>query len=137
LPLLEAEYIDPGKVRYIVHPFHFDGPGLAQAVEAAWCAQDQGDFFEYQHALFENQGMSLDQNSLVNLAVEIGLDGDALAECLSSGVHQTDVAKARQAAASRGVTSTPTFFINNRRVVGNVPYAEFQSMIEKELTAAQ
>ena len=137
MPLLDAEYIDSGKVRYVVHPFHFDRPGLALAVEAAWCAQDQSAFFEYQHALFERQGMSLDQTNLVNLAVEIGLDGDALVECLSSGVHRNDVAKARQAAASRGVTSTPTFFINNRRVVGNVPYAEFQSMIEKELAAAQ
>ncbi|MBN1219479.1 MAG: DsbA family protein [Anaerolineae bacterium] len=138
LPLLEAEYVDSGKVKYVVHPYYLGDSTIGLATEAAWCAQDQGKFFEYQHALFENQGMMLlNQDSLVALANELGLDGNAVAQCLASGAHRTDVGQATQAAANRGVNSTPTFFINNRRIVGNKPYSEFQSIIERELAAAQ
>jgi protein-disulfide isomerase len=110
---------------------------MGLATEAAWCAQDQGKFFDYQHILYENQGMSFNQNSLTQLAVKVGLDEHAFVQCLSSGQHQTDVEQARQAANSRGVGSTPTFFINNRRIRGNEPYETFKRIVEQELAAAQ
>jgi protein-disulfide isomerase len=107
------------------------------AVEAAWCAQDQGKFFEYQHLLYENQGTELSPENLAGYAQEAGLDLEDFAQCLSSGTHRTDVAQAAQAAANRGVNSTPTFFINDRRVRGNEAYEVFQRLIEQELTRAQ
>jgi protein-disulfide isomerase len=111
---------------------------MALATEAAWCAQDQGKFFEYQHILFENQGqIPYTQDSLTNLGGEVGLDQTSLAECLSSGRHRADVVNARQAAVSQDVNSTPTFFINNQRIVGNQPYPEFQQVIDQALAAAQ
>jgi protein-disulfide isomerase len=136
--LLEADYIDTGKVRYIVHPFNLGRPETALAAEAAWCAQDQGDFFGFQHIVYENQGaIPFNQNAFTSLAAEIGLDRDAFAECLSSGTHRADVENARRAAVNSGVNSTPTFFINNRRVEGNQPYQTFQNIIEQELAAVQ
>jgi len=138
LDLLVADYVDTGQVRYIVHPYHLGRPEMALATEAAWCAQDQGKFFEYQHALFENQGqIDYSQSSLVDLAVRVGIDQNSFAGCLSSGQHRTDVANARQAALRQEVNSTPTFFINNRRLVGNQPYPEFQQIIDQALAAAQ
>jgi len=110
---------------------------MGLAVEAAWCAQDQGKFFEYQHALYENQGMEMSPQNLARLAQEVGLDLESFAQCLSNGTHRTDVAQAAQAAGSRGVSSTPTFFINNRRVRGNESYEVFQKLIEQELARAQ
>jgi protein-disulfide isomerase len=137
-PLLEAEYVDTGQVKYVAYPFNLGRPEMALATEAAWCAQDQNKFFEYQHALFENQGtIAYDQASLTDLAVETGLDVSAFSQCLSSGEHRADVEEARRAAANRGVNSTPTFFINNQRVTGNQPYDTFQRIIEQELVLAQ
>ena len=105
---------------------------------AAWCAQDQGDFFGYQHALYESQGeIPLTQNALTSLARNIGLDDNIFSECLSSRTHRADVENARRAAANRGVNSTPTFFVNNQRVEGNQPYPVFQQIIDQELAAAQ
>ena len=136
--LLEAEYIETGKLRYVAYPYNLGRPEMALATEAAWCAQDQGEFFAYQHALYENQGkIAYDQASLTNLATEIGLDVADFSQCLSSGQHRADVENARQEAASRGVNSTPTFFINNQRVTGNQPYDVFQKIIEQELVLAQ
>lgn len=136
--LLEADYIETGKIRYIVHPFNLGRPETALAAEAAWCAQDQGDFFGFQHIVYENQGaIPFNQSTFTSLAAEIGLDKEAFAECLSSGTHRADVESARQAALSQGVDSTPTFFINNQRLEGNQPYQVFQRIIDQELAAVQ
>lgn len=113
-------------------------PETALAAEAAWCAQDQGQFFDYQHALYENQGqIPLNPGSLTNLAASIGLDESSFGQCLSNRTHRDDVERARQAAASRGINSTPTFLINNQRVEGNQPYQVFQNIIDQEVASAQ
>ena len=87
--------------------------------------------------MYENQGIELSPENLAGFAQEVGLDIEQFAQCLSNGTHRTDVAQATQAAANRGVSSTPTFFINNRRVRGNEPYEVFQKLIEQELARAQ
>lgn len=87
--------------------------------------------------MYEKQGVELTPEFLATTASEVGLDTQAFAQCLSSGTHRTDVAQATQAAVSRGVNSTPTFFINNRRVRGNEAYEVFQRLIEQELARAQ
>jgi protein-disulfide isomerase len=108
------------------------------AVEAAWCAHDQGKYFEYQKALYENQGQTPYNNSSLNdIAAELGLDQEQFGECLSNRVHRNDVENARQAAVRQGVNSTPTFFVNNQRLEGNQPYSVFQQIIEQELAIAQ
>jgi protein-disulfide isomerase len=136
-PLLEAEYIDTGKVKFIVHSFNLGRPEMALAAEAAWCAQDQGKFFEYQHALYENQGTAWNQGNLADLAGRLDLSRESFSQCLSNGNHRADVENARRAAVNRGVNSTPTFFVNNQRIEGNVPYEEFQRVIEQELAQVQ
>jgi protein-disulfide isomerase len=112
-------------------------PETALAAEAAWCAQNQNKFFEYEHALYEQQGTVWGRGNLVELAAGLGLDRSAFEQCLSSGKHQADVENARRAAANRGVDSTPTFFINNQRIPGNQPYEVFQQVINQELAKSQ
>jgi predicted DsbA family dithiol-disulfide isomerase len=87
--------------------------------------------------LFENQGTELSPEFLATTASEVGLDTQAFAQCLANGTHRADVQEAVGAAQSRGVSSTPTFFINNRRVRGNEPYEVFKKLIEQELARAQ
>jgi protein-disulfide isomerase len=132
-PLLEAEYIDTGKIKFVVHSFNLGRPETALAAEAAWCAQDQGKFFEYEHALFENQGTAWNHTNLADLAARTGLDRNSFSQCLSNGTHRADVENARRVAINQGVNSTPTFFVNNQRIQGNVPYEEFQRVIDQEL----
>ena len=75
--LLVADYVDTGKIKYVVHPFYLGRPEMGLAAEAAWCAQDQGDYFGYQHALYENQGeIDYSTNSLADLG-ESGADEGA------------------------------------------------------------
>lgn len=136
-PKIEDEYIKTGKVRFVASPFHL-WPETAVLTEAALCAADQGKFFEYGQKLFENQEtIGLSQSGLTDLAANVGLSRETFAQCLSNGAHRAEVENARQAAISQGVSSTPTFFINNRRVEGNQPYENFKQIIDQELAKAQ
>ncbi|MCB0162850.1 MAG: DsbA family protein [Anaerolineae bacterium] len=135
---IKSEFIDSGQVKYVVHPYYLGNPQIGLATEAAWCAHDQGGFFEYQHALFERQGqIEYTTDALAGLATELGLDGEALAQCVSSDTHRSDVESARQAATRRGVNSTPTFYVNNQRVEGNLPVSQFETVINQEVALAQ
>lgn len=135
---LKADYIDSGKIQYVVHPYYLGNPEIAVAAEAALCANDQNQYFEYEHALFQNQGqITYDPNSLTDLAVSLGLNRDTFRQCLSGRKYQGEVENGRQAALKRGVNSTPTFFVNNRRVEGNQPYDVFQQVLNQELSIAQ
>lgn len=131
--------MDTGRVKWVVYPFNLGRPEMALATEAAWCAQDQGKFFEYQHALFENQGqMAYTVAGLTELAAAQGLNDASFNECLSSRRHQADVENARLAAANRGINATPTFIVNdNQRIEGNQPYEAFQAIIDQELAKVQ
>jgi protein-disulfide isomerase len=81
-------------------------------LEAAWCAHDQDRYFDYQHALFENQGrVTFNNNTLTDLAVGLGLDQEQFSQCLNNREHRADVDNARQTAINRGVNSTPTFLL--------------------------
>ncbi len=81
--------------------------------------------------------MNINQGSLVDLAEQTGLDRAPFAECVSNRTYQGDVENARRAAVNRGVSSTPTFFINGEMVSGNQPFEVFQEVIERKLAAAQ
>ncbi|RME74412.1 MAG: hypothetical protein D6784_09980 [Chloroflexi bacterium] len=136
--LLEADYIETGKVRFVIHPYYLGNPAMGLATEAALCAHDQGKFFEYEHLLYEKQGqIDYSPQSLVSLAGEVGLKQDTFSQCLRDRKYQDYLENARRAASNRGVKATPTFFINNRRVEGNQPYEVFKSLIEQELKLAQ
>jgi len=113
-------------------------PETELAAEAAWCAQDQGKYFEYERVLYERQGaLSYTQSGLTDVAQQLGLDTGLFAQCMSNRAHRADLKDAADDAARRGVNSTPTFFINNQRMNGNYPYEEFQKMIEAELAKSQ
>jgi len=133
---LRQEFVETGQVKYVVHPYTLR-PETALATEAAWCAADQGQYFDYQRAVFDNFGVPFTQAGLISVAENVELDQSAFASCLSSREHQLDVENARRAAAQRGVNSTPTFFINDVRFEGNQPYENFQQAINQALASAQ
>jgi len=57
----------------------------------------------------------------------------AFTGCLDTGRHYAEVQQDLTEGQSYGVTGTPTFFINGRRLVGAKPFGEFQAIIEEEL----
>lgn len=130
LPLLRENYGD--QIRFVYRDFPILNDSSLQAAIAAECAHDQGAFWEYHDLLFENQG-SLNQEMFIGFAEELGLDVDRLSTCQNDSAVRDEVIADYAEAQRLGVSGTPTFFINGRRVVGAQPYEVFQSVIDEEL----
>jgi protein-disulfide isomerase len=108
----------------------------ARAVhEAARCAGDQDRFWEYRERAFAEAPIPLGR--LADIAEDVGLDIAAFETCRAGPEVRRAVADGVQLASRLGLTSTPTFFINNRLVVGARPFDEFIPFIEEELRRAR
>jgi protein-disulfide isomerase len=116
-PILEevvAEYGD--KVKFVVRDFPLDIHKYAlKAAEAAEAAREQGKFWEYAGLLFKNQE-HLEIENLVQYASQLGLDAKKFQDALVSGKYADKVQRDLQDGYKLGVNSTPTVFINGRRV---------------------
>ena len=134
VPLIKeilAKY--PGTVKVVYRDYPGPNhPHAPQAAEAAQCAGDQGKFWEYHDRLFDRQAPGIGWD-FAALAKEIGLKDDVFATCLNTRRYREEVAKDLHDGFKLGVTSTPTFFINGRPLVGARPFAEFQTVIDRLL----
>jgi protein-disulfide isomerase len=111
-------------------------PDACRAAAAAECAAQQGEFWEYHDQLFEHQRM-LDRDSLFRYARDVGLDIAPFRTCLDDPATMERVRADVAAGTKVGVDSTPTIFINGRRVDGALsqPYYDFALVIEREQLA--
>ncbi len=143
MPQIDKEYVQTGKVRYVVMNLPLEGmhKSAFKAAEAAACAGEQGKFWEMHDRLFANQQI-IDQWK--SHAEAIGLDVGKFQECLDGGRQAAQVRSDMAEAQKARVTGTPAFFIaftdtkgttikTVTRLVGAQPYAAFKAAIEKQL----
>lgn len=123
----------PGQLKVVYRDYPGPNhPYAAQAAEAAQCAGDQHSFWEYHDLLFDRQVPGSGWNFRA-LADELQLDSAAFAACLQSGRYREEVKLDLRDALKLGISSTPTFFVNGRPLVGARPIADFQALIESSL----
>lgn len=110
-PKLKEQFIDTGKVRWVVRdiPLGFH-KNARKAAQAAHCAGEQGKFWDMRATLFLN-AKKLEQENLPNYAKTLGLDMAAFDACLTSDRHLADIDKSAQDAGGVQITGTPTFVI--------------------------
>lgn len=127
----------PGKVRFVHGDLPIDGhPGAFPASRAARCAGDQGKFWEYRRDLLVKQS-DFAEADLKARAETLGLDKASFATCLASGRHDVAIREALAEATKLGVTSTPTFFVNGRMILGARPADAFHEVIGEELAGTR
>ncbi|MFT3836519.1 MAG: thioredoxin domain-containing protein [Myxococcaceae bacterium] len=123
----------PGKVRLVFRQFPLKFHEKAPlAAEAALCANEQGQFWQYHDVLFKNQ-QKLDEADLKAHAATIGLDGAKFADCLSTGRMKKTLEADQAAGEKAGVNGTPAFFINGTPLSGAQPVEAFKEVIDAEL----
>ncbi|HYB42565.1 MAG TPA: thioredoxin domain-containing protein, partial [Candidatus Methylomirabilis sp.] len=106
--------------------------GAEPAAIAARCAKESGRYWEYHDLLFVAQP-AFTRADLVLYAKRLGLPQEAFAACLDSGRYRDAVkADAREGRAA-GVTATPTFFVNGRKIVGAQPIEVFRQAVLEAL----
>ena len=141
---IKTDYIDTGKVKLIFRNFPLAFHANAQkAAEAAECANRQGKFWPYHDLLFKNgksDGTGLAVEDLKKYADQLGLNAGALGfgadkfnQCLDNGEAVDTVKKDQADGSAAGVTGTPVFFINGKKVSGAQPFSVFQTAIEEAL----
>lgn len=107
-----------------------------QAANAAECAGEQGKFWQYHDLLFANQGgLAFTDSKLKQYARELKLNDRSFGVCSASGRYLKKVERETGVAASHGVRGTPSFFVNNRLLVGSQPFELFRTVVEEEFKA--
>jgi len=132
LPRILAEYGD--RIRYVAvnFPLIHIHPSAFSASMACECAHQQERFWQYRRELFAS-GNGLKLDNLLFIANQIGLDMMKFQTCLESSDIKSIVERDILIAESLGVTGTPTFFINDKLLVGSRPFGSFKVLIDSEL----
>lgn len=137
-PVIKAEYIDTGKVRFIFREYPLDLQGAAASLVARCIGN--GDPQKYHDAaskLFATQDQWVRSDTAERLryiAKQSGLDDDAFNACMGNQA-MVDGLKLGMAHANARlkVDSTPTFFVNGTPLRGAWPVGEFRKLIEAKL----
>ncbi|MDT8368888.1 MAG: thioredoxin domain-containing protein [Longimicrobiales bacterium] len=119
-PQIDLAYGEADDVNFVFYDFPIISvhPHAFVAARAARCADDQGEYWAYHAALFENQGAwslsaSTPISQLEDYAGEIGLDRDAFRACLRSDRHAEVVSANLYLAQNLGVAGTPTVMVSD------------------------
>jgi protein-disulfide isomerase len=127
LDKLRATYGD--KLRFVWRDFPIITAQSPKAAEAAQCAFDQGQFWQY-HDLLYQRAPALSVSDLKSYAAELGLDTTRFNQCLDSGEKQAIVEKSKADAQQRGFTATPDFLLNGQAIIGPPSFADLQMRID-------
>jgi protein-disulfide isomerase len=121
-PELQKRYIDTGKVRFIFREFPLDTLAAAGFMLARCAGNDK--FMPIVETLFAKQADWVVQNPIEPLkaiAKQFGFTEESFNQCLANQKVLDDIQAVRDRAAQKlGVNSTPTFFINGKRLQGDV-----------------
>jgi protein-disulfide isomerase len=126
LPVLEREFIETGKVRWIFlnYPLTQLHPNAAAASEFAMCAAKVDRFWPIHDLLFKHQQKWAPLRDpapfLITLADSAAIPRDDLLPCLQSREMRALVQSEAEGAAKSGIRSTPTVYVEG---VGLIPGA--------------
>lgn len=117
--------------------YAFLGEESREASEAAWCANDQGLFWEMHDAIYYNQVRQNDgafaRERLDRIAETVGeLDMDQWSQCMDDNEYEDAVEAATREAGQAGVQGTPSFLVNGQLLFG-ASYEELTEQIQLAL----
>lgn len=135
LAQLHAKYGDEVRIvfRHLAMSFHRKA-GLA--AEAAVAAAEQGKFWAFHDALWEEFG-ALDRADLERFAQKAGLDMDAFRAALDDRRYRDLVLAEGASAMALGVEGTPTMFVNGQPVIGAKDFATMDRLVSSHLDRAR
>lgn len=143
---LVDSYVEDGAVYFVYKSFGaFNSVESGRAAEAAYCAGDQGKFWEMHDTIFVNQtGVNVGAYSdrrLIAFAETINLDADEFRSCFNSEKYKERVEQDSKDGILAGVSATPSFVLTyvvdgetkTRLIEGAQPISVFQQEIDSIL----
>lgn len=113
-------------IRNQIHPF------ACKAAVMARCAGQYGKFWQFQELAFDNQS-SLSNIKLKEWAKQVGLTDEQIDVCWDSPDLLAKVKDDIDVGNKAGVDSTPTLYINGRKVMGDRSLAGLRAQIDNLL----
>ena len=132
-PRLKREYIDTGKVRYIIREFPIGRTAGAAAIVNRCAPEDKYFFLLRQFLTRQPEWVSQEvrPDAIYSVAKASGMGRETFDKCLSNQTIINGLTEVKQRGRQFGVIGTPTFFINGRKAQGVVTYDEIKAMIEQ------
>ena len=134
-PELQKRYIDTGKVRYTLRAFPLDALAAAGFMLARCAGNDK--YMPIVETLFAKQTEWIVKEPLPPLkeiAKQFGITEDQFNQCLANQKLLDSIQAVRDHAVQKlGVNSTPTFFINGKKLVGDVSIDQMAKEIDPYL----
>jgi protein-disulfide isomerase len=93
-------------------------------------------FWDYHDWVYENQtyiGLDNLNSKLQEFATSKGLDGMQLSRCIEGKTTEGEVKASMAIGNSLSLNSTPTIFVNGRRIEGAVPWENLQALLKAEI----
>jgi protein-disulfide isomerase len=118
-----GEYIDSlireGKTTVRYHILSFLGNESARAANASFCAAEEGQYLDFQKALYRVQAPYKESGlwsneTLVAIGAKIGIKSDAFTKCVTDGEKVDLVQTNLDSMSMYGVRGTPTVFIDGK-----------------------
>lgn len=154
-PLLIENYVKTGKVYFVSRTmgnfvsdniaYYYQRPAKTESIDAAmaaYCAGDQGKFWDMHDGLFANvlgeDAGSFTRLRLVAIAEKAGLDVQEFKECLNSEKYRQQAERDAADGRAAGVSGTPSFVINyqvngetkTQLIPGLLPFEQFRQVLD-------
>ena len=143
-PDMRSRLVNTGLVRFRFRDFPLDiHPNTRTAHLAAWCAGDQGKFWEMHDLIFQTQDRWATHVNrrpaafMEDLARQAGLDMSQYGSCMDTQKFAAQIQANYDAAIARGVPSTPTFIIGNKMISDVLSYDALKQHVDEALAAAR
>ncbi len=133
LPELEKKYIDTGQARLILREFPLDGLAVAAFMLARCSGPDR--YYPMVSALFETQPTwavpgAEGKEKLLLIARQAGFSKEKFDQCLADKELFNKIVETRTRANEKfGVDSTPSFFVNGKRLTGEHTLQDFETAL--------
>jgi len=133
-PDVKKDWIDTGKVKWVLRDFPLDAVALKAAMVARCAPADRFYAFADTFLTAQDQWMRGKnvEASLARMAQLGGMSPAEVSACLNNKQVQEEVVNSRLVANKQlGVDSTPTFFINGKKVAGEMDSAHFVKLLSE------
>lgn len=136
LPQIKKAYIETGKLKLVYRDFPLNQAALRGA-QLTHCVAPQ-NYFGMLELLFRNQeswAFTADPvGELEKLGATAGIDAAKFEACINDKpMTEGIIARAQEGQDKYGVSSTPYFFINGRKISGAQPFEDFDKVIQDAL----
>ncbi len=135
---LPLEFPKDVRVTFVDFPLEAIHPWAKAAAQAGRCVYRQGSnfFWEYHDWIFEHQpeiNAGNLQSKVLEWAKGARLDSAQIAKCIETGAMQSEVEAELGLGRRLDIDSTPTAFLNGRKLVGRIPWQNLSQIIKLEL----